>query len=100
VRYLPDWFPGTGFKKTARDWRKTLTDLVERPYALGKQRIGHGMGETSYLSYILENTNVKPGSEEEFVAKWSSMSVYGGGADTVSMPFITSCSLAFASPLY
>ena len=85
VRYLPDWLPGMEFKQTAQNWRTTLIDLVERPYALGKQRIGHGMGRLSYLSFLLEGGDLKPGSEEEFVAKWSAMSIYGGGADTVSM---------------
>jgi len=81
VRYLPDWFPGTGFKRTAKQWRDTLTELTERPFAFVKHQIAHGKHETSFLSQLLE-----PGTlddEETFVAKWSALSLYSGGADTV-----------------
>lgn len=40
VKYLPEWLPGSGFKKTARQWRKTVYraynipfDFVERQMA-------------------------------------------------------------------
>lgn len=72
-----------GFKETGRKWKGVLNDLAERPYALGKQRIGQGMSQISFISSLLENNDVKPGSEEDFVAKWSAASVYAGGADTV-----------------
>lgn len=32
VRFLPDWIPGTGFKKTARRWYKTLMEMGDVPY--------------------------------------------------------------------
>lgn len=81
VRYLPDWFPGTGFKRTARQWRATLAELTERPYAFVKHHMAQGNHETSFLSQLLESGEL--GSEETFVAKWSAMSLYSAGADTV-----------------
>jgi hypothetical protein len=81
VRYLPDWFPGTGFKRTARQWRATLTDLTERPYAFVKHQMAHGKHEPSFLSQLLESGELD--YEETFVAKWSALSLYSGGADTV-----------------
>ena len=39
VRYLPDWLPGTGFKQTARAWRQTLYDMVDRPYNLVRKQM-------------------------------------------------------------
>jgi hypothetical protein len=81
VRYLPDWFPGTGFKRTAREWRATLTDLTERPYAFVKHQMAQGKYEPSLLSQLLESGELD--HEETFVAKWSALSLYSGGADTV-----------------
>jgi hypothetical protein len=81
VRYLPDWFPGTGFKRTARQWRATLTDLTERPYAFVKHQMAQGKHEPSFLSQLLESGDLD--HEETFVAKWSALSLYSGGADTV-----------------
>jgi hypothetical protein len=81
VRYLPDWFPGTRFKRTARQWRATLTDLTERPYAFVKHQMAQGKYEPSFLSQLLESGDLD--HEEDFVAKWSALSLYSGGADTV-----------------
>jgi hypothetical protein len=81
VRYLPDWFPGTEFKRTARQWGRTLTDLTERPYAFVKHQMSQGKHETSFLSQLLEQGDLDP--EETFIVKWSAMSLYSAGADTV-----------------
>ncbi|KAL1984336.1 hypothetical protein VTN96DRAFT_9294 [Rasamsonia emersonii] len=80
LRYLPDWFPGTEFKRTARLWRKTVTDLVERPYAFVKQQMAQGKYEPSFVSQLLDKGDLDP--EEEFAVKYSAASLYGGGADT------------------
>jgi hypothetical protein len=81
VRYLPDWFPGTGFKRTARQWKATLIDLTERPYAFVKHQMAQGKHKPSFLSELLESG--ESDHEETFVAKWSALSLYSGGADTV-----------------
>lgn len=39
VRYLPDWFPGTGFKQVAKKYLSRCTELVERPHAFVKQQM-------------------------------------------------------------
>ena len=36
VRYLPDWFPGTSFKRYAKNMRAELDDWVTRPWELVK----------------------------------------------------------------
>ena len=33
LKYIPEWIPGAGFKKTAKDWRKLQEDVREVPYA-------------------------------------------------------------------
>lgn len=32
VKYVPDWFPGAGFKRKAKLWNKYLTDGTMIPY--------------------------------------------------------------------
>jgi len=32
VRYVPSWFPGTGWKKTAEAWRQDLLNLLNAPH--------------------------------------------------------------------
>ena len=83
VKYVPGWFPGATFKRTAARWRKTVDDLCEKPYAFVKNQMACGTNQPSYVSKLLEKGNLSP--EEEFVVKWSALSLYGGGADTVSI---------------
>jgi hypothetical protein len=83
VKYLPEWFPGTGFKRTARNWGQNLIDMTERPYAFVKSQMAQGKYETSFISELLESDTAELDAEEEFVIKWSGMSLYAAGADTV-----------------
>lgn len=32
VKYVPDWFPGAGFKRQAKKWRVLAMDMVEKPF--------------------------------------------------------------------
>jgi hypothetical protein len=36
VRYVPAWFPGAGFKRTATLWREKTMKLVNLPYEMVK----------------------------------------------------------------
>lgn len=29
---VPEWFPGAGFKRLAREWHDTLKEMVDAPY--------------------------------------------------------------------
>lgn len=81
MKRLPEWFPGTGFKQTAKQWGAELTDVAERPYAFVQQQMAQGKNESSFLSQLLEQGDSDP--EEKFTNKWSAMSLYTAGADTV-----------------
>jgi hypothetical protein len=81
VQYLPDWFPGTGFKQTAREWGAELTQVTEKPYAFVKHQLALGQKNESFLAQLLERGD--EGHEEKFTNKWSAMSLYTAGADTV-----------------
>ncbi len=39
VRYVPDWFPGAGFKQRAKAWAATLQEMVEQPHNFVKQQV-------------------------------------------------------------
>lgn len=38
VKYVPDWFPGAGFKKQAKEWNKVTTATAEEPFAYIKEQ--------------------------------------------------------------
>jgi leucyl-tRNA synthetase len=56
-------------------------EVAERPYAFVKHQMARGQNDTSFLSHLLEQKDLSP--DENFVVKWSALSLYTAGADTV-----------------
>jgi hypothetical protein len=83
VRFIPAWFPGADFKRIGQRSKEAFTAFGGKPYNLVKQQMAQGSFQPSYLSKLLEAEDAEPGSEREFVIKWSAASMYAGGADTV-----------------
>lgn len=77
---IPDWFPGATFKKTAREWAKTLEELIEKPHQYVRDQIAEGSAPPSFTANLLSEPDMSP--EKEFDIKWSAGSLYAGGADT------------------
>ncbi|KNG81214.1 putative cytochrome P450 [Aspergillus nomiae NRRL 13137] len=82
LRYLPSWFPGTEFKRVGQKSKEAFDNFGGKPYNFVKQQMSQGTHHPSYLSSILESEDIEPGSEKEYVTKWSAASIYAGGADT------------------
>lgn len=87
LRYLPSGFPGTAFKETARQWRKTGQDVANIPYVFVKKQQASRSHPHSYVSNLLgEKSNrlakLSPADEEDI--KWSAATIYGAGAETTT----------------
>ncbi|KAF2198912.1 cytochrome protein [Delitschia confertaspora ATCC 74209] len=95
LKYLPDWAPGAGFKKTARVWKKTLMRVINVPYEYVKFQRSHSTAGASFVSRILdERRNLKEqkhqterelrdlSKEDEQMLKMTAASLYLAGADT------------------
>ena len=39
LKYVPAWMPGAGFQRTAKEWSKTLEEMVEMPYNFTKEQM-------------------------------------------------------------
>lgn len=83
MRYLPAWFPGANFVKIARGYKVRAAAFSDVPYAFVKDQIKRGTFVPSFLSNLLEENRVDPGTEDEEIIRWSAGSLYAGGADTV-----------------
>lgn len=81
VKYIPEWVPGAGFKKIAREYRKILIESAERPYAFARMQLASGNARPSLVTTFLES---EPSPDEERIMKRTALAVYGAGADTVS----------------
>ena len=39
LKYVPEWFPGVGFQKKAKAWKKLARAMIEVPFAAAKENI-------------------------------------------------------------
>ncbi|RDB28846.1 O-methylsterigmatocystin oxidoreductase [Hypsizygus marmoreus] len=81
LKYVPAWFPGAGFQKTAQAWRKNAMRLRDEPYYVVKDQVARGVAVPSFTSNLIEK-NPNATKEEEDIYKWASTAFYSGGADT------------------
>lgn len=77
---VPEWLPGAGFKRVAREWHETLEEMVSAPYKFVKDQMAAGIAPKSFTSNLLEGRTLS--AEEDHIVKWSAASLYSGGADT------------------
>ncbi|KAF9237425.1 cytochrome P450 [Melanogaster broomeanus] len=73
LRYLPEWFPGAGFQKDAKRWRKLVADTAAMPHEFVLEHLAKGDAVPSMTSRLLQRGVT---SEEEEVIKWASFSMY------------------------
>ncbi|KAJ7509507.1 cytochrome P450 [Mycena galericulata] len=85
LKYVPDFFPGAGFKKLAREWNKSVSAMREVPFAFVKRSLAEGSAKSSIASRVLEDIEGTPNAEEkEIVLKDILGACYGGSDTTVS----------------
>lgn len=79
LRYLPGWVPGTGFKKTAHEYRKTMNDLIRIPREFTEGQMEKGTMRPSLVAALLQNN---PNEQEQRYIESAASGLYGGAADT------------------
>lgn len=85
LKYVPEWFPGAGFKKKAKQWRKYTMDMVEIPFQVTKRNIANGITASSFTSYCLDNMDPNQDiSYQERIIKETAATMYVGGSDTTA----------------
>ncbi|KAG2138998.1 cytochrome P450, partial [Suillus clintonianus] len=92
---VPEWFPGAGFKRLAREWHETVDEMASAPFNFVKDQMAAGIAPKSFTSAMLEGRILT--AEENDIVRWSAVSLYGGGADTTVS---TIYSLYLAMTLY
>ncbi|EPS37503.1 hypothetical protein H072_8825 [Dactylellina haptotyla CBS 200.50] len=102
LQHLPENFPGATFKKTARQWRKSIEAAAYTPYRFVQQQMSRGTEKESYVSRLVgqyraeSNTNGDLSREDENAIIWTAASLYGAAADT-SVITLTAFTLAMAT---
>jgi cytochrome P450 len=88
LQHLPDGFPGTAFKNTAKKMKKVNLDTVHIPYTFVEQQMANGAQHSSFVSNLIERYSSDKSNDAtldhdtEDAIKWAAGIMYGGGADT------------------
>ncbi|KAG1771257.1 cytochrome P450, partial [Suillus occidentalis] len=85
LRFLPSWFPGAGFKRTAIDHGKRLSITDTVPFNWTKKQIQSGSYTRSFVSEQLlpEDGSTVSAQQEEIIMRCSQV-IYAGGFDTTA----------------
>ena len=79
---MPEWMPGAGFKRIARQYATTLSQMTNQPYEFVKRQMRDKRHKPSFLSQCIEADG--DDAQLESIHKFAAMSLALGGADTVS----------------
>ncbi|GJE96382.1 cytochrome P450 [Phanerochaete sordida] len=84
LKHIPEWFPGAKFQRDAKVWRKYITELRDKPFAIAKERTLRGESPDCAAKSLLESlqTGEDAGSYTEDDIKFALGSMYAGGSDT------------------
>ncbi|KDR76422.1 hypothetical protein GALMADRAFT_444741 [Galerina marginata CBS 339.88] len=83
LKYIPRWIPGSGFLKTADEWRDILWSAAKNPFEWCKSNLETDQALKPNLcgTYIEENGG-KMSKDDETTLIWGSCTVMFGGLDT------------------
>ncbi|TDL15041.1 cytochrome P450 [Rickenella mellea] len=81
LRYVPEWFPGAGFRRVAEVWRDEHSRFVHGPYVWSKQN-QDAITRPNFATTILDEYSGNPPAKTEECLRWTLTSLWGGGADT------------------
>ncbi|CAE6539432.1 unnamed protein product [Rhizoctonia solani] len=83
--YVPDWFPGTSWKRIGREWGVQQDKAKTKPYEWVKAQVASGSHQPSLLGSLLQGHKLLSGltaREKEERLKEVGIVTYGGGTDT------------------
>ncbi|TFY79222.1 hypothetical protein EWM64_g4794 [Hericium alpestre] len=66
LKYVPDWFPGAGWKRKAKEWRTIPRQGVALPHEYAKQQMQAGTAIPSFTSMYLEQENMTTEDKKTF----------------------------------
>ncbi|KAF7359221.1 hypothetical protein MSAN_01264200 [Mycena sanguinolenta] len=83
LKYVPEWVPGAGFQRRAREWRRLARGMLEKPFAAARQRIASG---TAPRSFTMDGLKMVEGADNkvymEQVVQATAGTMYTAGTGT------------------
>ncbi|KAH6606234.1 hypothetical protein Trco_005387 [Trichoderma cornu-damae] len=85
LEHLPDWCPGTGFKRFARECKTIVDASADIPFNFVEKQMEKSTYQPSYTSKLIQvfKNDGKMAKEETAQAiKWTAAVLFAGGSDT------------------
>ncbi|KAJ7618737.1 cytochrome P450 [Roridomyces roridus] len=98
LKYIPEWFPGAGFQKTAKIVQKLGRDLQNVPFEETKGQIAAGVLRPSFTANCLRDLESGEKYYDETTVKEVAAVMYVAGADTTSTVLATFFLAMLANP--
>ncbi|KAI5118824.1 hypothetical protein M0805_009402 [Coniferiporia weirii] len=76
LKHFPNWFPGCGFQKIAKERKATLEKFMELPFDGVRKQMKEGTVVSSFTSDLLENQSFT--NKELDILKWTAGGIYAG----------------------
>lgn len=83
LNYLPEWLPGTGWKRLVRRWREEKEYISSAPYAWVKEQIRNNNAVPSIVQGLLSAfPSHTPGAQDDLHIEIMSSTLFGAGSHT------------------
>ncbi|KAK7044952.1 cytochrome P450, partial [Favolaschia claudopus] len=90
LQYVPDWDPGAGFKRKAKEWEKLALELLEVPFKETQRNTDLGKARPSFTSTNLRRLELQDNTEtdktnREAAVRATGATMYAAGSDTTTV---------------
>ncbi|KAH9927567.1 cytochrome P450 [Fomitopsis serialis] len=85
LMHIPDWFPGAGFKKVAKDARDNSSRIEHKLYGIVKEQVARGTALPSFAGDLMQNNPNATPEEEDLYRKTGTLFYTAGSDTTVSV---------------
>ncbi|TFK41805.1 cytochrome P450 [Crucibulum laeve] len=84
LRHVPEWIPGAGFQKKAKEMKKEMIEYMTVPFEMALERVEQGTVEPSFISLCLDSPKGgwKTSEDELLSIKATAGQIFMAGADT------------------
>ncbi|KAI0064948.1 CyP450 monooxygenase [Artomyces pyxidatus] len=99
LKYVPEWVPGAGFKRKAREWKVIADRFGTVPFEFVKQSMKDGTAASSFSSIALRDIQeTQDRKYQEELIKCLGATMYTAGADTTVSVILTFFMAMLMSP--
>ncbi|KAJ7618765.1 cytochrome P450 [Roridomyces roridus] len=98
LKYVPEWMPGAGFKKIAREGRVLTQALRNVPFAEAKRQMMSGEVKPSFTASALRDLEAEDNYYDENIVKDVAATMYTAGGDTTVLGLSTFFLAMLANP--